>query len=272
LWQCTFGLFVGFVIGQIANRLLRLSEDKDYIGSASFVVFYLLLAILSIGVGSVLGVDDFLVAFGAGVAFANDGWFSAKTKSAKFPVIIDLLLNSSMFVYFGAIIPWDHFVPRDINPDLGLWQLFVFFGLILLFRRIPIMLAVKRFTPDIKTYTEALFAGHFGPMGLGGLFLAMEARAQLETGTSHPLPKPIHKPPYDNKDRAIEMVWPVICFVVLGSTIVHGLSVAAMSVGGHFSRDDHERAPLIGHETDGLQGMHHDGSDEEDSTEDEGSS
>jgi NhaP-type Na+/H+ or K+/H+ antiporter len=102
---------LSFFIGQIANRTLRFCEDHDYVGSASFIVFYLLLAILSIGVGNTLGSDDFLVAFGAGVGFANDGWFAAKTEPAQFPVIIDLLLNSSMFVYFGADLPSDHFTP-----------------------------------------------------------------------------------------------------------------------------------------------------------------
>ena len=127
------------------------------------------------------------------------------------------------------------------------------------------MLAIKRFTPDIRTYREALFCGHFGPMGLGALFLAMEARAQLETGTSRPLPTPIHKKPYNDKDIAVEIVWPVICFIVLGSTMVHGLSVAVISIGGHYSRKSGERAPLIGHETEALHGMDHETSDEDDS-------
>ncbi len=257
------GLFLGLIVGQIANRVLRFSESRDYIGPASFVVFYLLLAIQAIGLGSTLGCDDFLVAFGAGIGFAHDGWFGKKTKTARFPVIIDLLLNSTMFVYFGAIIPWNHFTPRDITPHLGIWQLFLFFGLVLLFRRIPIVLAIKQFIPDIRTYREALFCGHIGPMGLGALFLAMEARAQLETGTSVPLPNPPHtEKPYPEKAIAIEMVWAVICFVVLGNTMVHGLSVAAISVGGHYSRKDGERAPLIGAETDNLHGMDHESGEE----------
>jgi len=59
-------------------------------------------------------------------------------------------------------------------------------------------------------------------MGLGALFLAMEARAQLETGTPLPLPAPSrHKPPYSEKARVVELIWLVICFIVLGSTMVH---------------------------------------------------
>lgn len=124
--------------------------------------------------------------------------------------------------------------------------------LILLFWRIPIVLALKKFFPDFKTYSEALFAGHFGPMGVGALFLAIEARARLETGTSRPLP---HPPQHSPNKQAIDTVWPVVCFVVFGSIMVHGLSPAILSVVSHFSKHEKERAPLIGEETERLYGM-----------------
>jgi len=89
-------------------------------------------------------------------------------------------------------------------------------------------------------------------MGVGGLFLAIEARARLETNTSMPLP---HPPKHTPHKEAISTVWPVICFVVLGSIMVHGLSPAVMSVASHFSRHEKERAPLMGQETDRLYGM-----------------
>lgn len=260
LYQCALGLSIGLAIGTIFNRILRFSNGKEYISQPSFVVFYLLLAILAVGVGSLLGSDDFLVAFGAGVGFAHDGWFSKKSREVPFPLIIDMILNSSLFVVFGALIPWSTFLPQEITPDLGYWELFLFLVLVLIFRRLPIVLGLKRFIPDLKTYREALFCGHFGPMGVGALFLAIEARAQLETGTSHPLKKPdIPTLPYSEKEKAIALIWPVICFVVLGSTMVHGLSVVAVSVGSHFGRPKGERARLIGAETDGLDEMDHEG-------------
>ena len=259
LWQCAFGLAIGLVIGKIANSALRFSDLRGFISQPSFIVFYFLLAILCVGIGSILGSDDFLVAFGAGVGFAHDGWFSKKTKSIPFPTIMDMMLNSSLFIFFGSIIPWNQFVPRDVTPHCGVWQLFLFLILVLIFRRIPIVYALKRFIPDIRTYREALFCGHFGPMGAGALFLAIEARAQLKNGTSSPEPKPkTTDPTYSKKENAINLIWPVICFVVLGSTVVHGLSVAAISVGIHFRKKEGERAPLIGGETDPMAGMQHD--------------
>lgn len=256
LWQCALGLLIGLFAGHCFNRTLRFAERWDYVDPSAFLVFYFLLAVFSIGIGSILGVDDFLVAFGAGYGFAWDGWFANKTKETHLPNILDLLLNSSMFVYFGAIIPWELMTPSAITPNITPARLIGLLILILLFRRIPIVLALKCLIPDIKTYREALFCGHFGPMGLGALFLAIEARAQLETGTSLPLP---HPPTNSTHKKTVETVWPVVCFIILGSTMVHGLSVAAISIGGHFMRKEGERAPLLAGETDGLDGMVHQG-------------
>ena len=81
----------------------------------------------------------------------------------------------------------------------------------------------------------------------------------LETGSSEPLPSP-------SKDLkhivAIETVWPVVTFVIFGSVMVHGLSVAVISVGGSLWRAEGERAPLLGQESEGLGGMHHGSEDE----------
>jgi NhaP-type Na+/H+ or K+/H+ antiporter len=260
LWQCTLGLVMGLIIGVCANKILRFSDSRSYISQPSFVVFYLLLAFLCIGVGSILGSDDFLVAFGAGVGFAHDGWFSKKTHSLPFPTIIDMILNSSMFVFFGTIIPWKEFVPRPITPYCGAWQLVLFVILVLLFRRIPIVVTMYRLIPDIRTFRESVFIGHFGPMGVGALFLAMEMRGELETGTEVPNPQPGEVTyPFTEQQEAIHLVWPVICATVLGSTMVHGMSTLGISVIGHFRRPKGERAPLLGAETDGLDAMVHEG-------------
>ncbi|KAF2149885.1 Sodium/hydrogen exchanger [Myriangium duriaei CBS 260.36] len=262
LWQCVFGTLVGLIIGTVFNYALRFSEKRGYTDDAGLTVFYLLLAILCVGTGSILGSDDFLVAFGAGYGFARDGWFTKKIKSAHLPDVIDLLLNSAMFVYFGTIIPWDSFDPKTVASTLAPWKIVLFAVLVLLFRRIPIVLATYKFIPDIQTFREALFCGWFGPMGLGGLFLAMEARAMLETESSIPLPHPPkYQPPLTSRQQAIELIWPVVSSVVVASTLVHGLSVLALSIGSHLRRHESERAPLLAAETDPLTGMVHEDSD-----------
>ncbi|KAF2130649.1 Na/H antiporter-like protein [Dothidotthia symphoricarpi CBS 119687] len=259
LYQCALGIAIGTALGYASNWLYKFSHKRGMMGQASYLAFYLLLAIFSIGLASTLGVDDFLVAFCAGRGFSHGG--NSPTADTRLPVVIDLMLNSALFVFFGAMIPWSSFNHLDtLTPP----RLLAVLALILLFRRIPIVFTAYKLNllPYVRSTTEALFVGHFGPMGVGALFLAIEARAQLETDSSEPLPRPPkHLAP--ERKRAVEIIWPVVCFIVLGSTLIHGLSTLVISVGGHFSRHEGERAPLIGGEREGLLGMLHDETDEE---------
>jgi sodium/hydrogen antiporter len=247
IWQCGVGISVGVLLGFVANRALRFSEARNMTQESTLFVFYFLLALLTVGVGATLGLDDFLVCFSAGQAFSWDGWFAKKTRRMKLPSIIDLLLNSTLFVYFGSIIPW-----QDFHGNLSPGRLTAVAVLVLLLRRIPAILALKKFIPELKTWSEALFSGHFGPMGVAAIFLAMEARARLETGTSEVLPHPPLDGPHH---EVIDNVWPIASYVVLCSVMVHGLSALVMAVLGSFWRHEKERAPLLGGETGRLYGM-----------------
>ncbi|ETN45676.1 uncharacterized protein HMPREF1541_09509 [Cyphellophora europaea CBS 101466] len=248
IWQCGVGIAIGVLLGYTANRALRFAETRNMTQESALFVFYFLLAFFNVGVGSTLGLDDFLVCFSAGQAFCWDGWFAEKTHKMKLPSIIDLLLNSTMFVYFGSIIPWQKF-----HGNLSAGRLTLVAVMVLLFRRLPAILALKRFIPEIRTWHEALFAGHFGPMGVAAIFLAMEARARLETGTSIVLPHPPKD--LDHHEETIQEVWPIISYVVLWSVMIHGFSAVVMAAIGHFSRHEKERHPLLGSETGRLYGM-----------------
>ena len=227
LYQCVFGAIYGVIIGYIARRAIRLAHEKQLIDRESFLVFYFVLALFCAGSGSVLGLDDLLVGFACGVGFSNDGWFQEKTEESAVSNVIDLLLNLTFFVYFGTILPWEQYN----SPSLGTtpWRLVVLAILVLVFRRIPIMLALKPFIPDIKSWREASFAGHFGPIGVGAIFVAILVRAEFETGTSTPLPE--LPPPGSPNMNIIELVWPVTTFLVLCSIVVHGSSVAVFTLG-----------------------------------------
>ncbi|KAH7355757.1 Sodium/hydrogen exchanger family-domain-containing protein [Pyrenochaeta sp. MPI-SDFR-AT-0127] len=228
LYECLFGAIYGVVIGYAARRAIRLAHEKDLIDRESFLVFYFVLALWCAGSGSLLGLDDLLVGFACGVGFSNDGWFLEKTEESHVSNVIDLLINLAFFVYFGAIIPWGQFNAPEI---IGLtpWRLVVLGILVLFFRRIPIMLILKPVIPDIKTWREASFAGHFGPIGVGGLFVAILARAELETESTTPLAV-LPEEGFEHLN-IIEMIWPITCFLVIVSIMVHGSSIAVFTLG-----------------------------------------
>ncbi|KAF3769672.1 hypothetical protein M406DRAFT_270639 [Cryphonectria parasitica EP155] len=228
LYECIFGAVYGFMIGYLARHGIKYAEKRDLIDRESFLVFYFVLALWCAGSGSILGVDDLLVGFACGVGFSNDGWFTNKTEESHVSNVIDLLLNLAYFVYFGTIIPWEQYN----NSDLGLtaWKLVIIALFVIFFRRIPIMMALKPLIPDIKTWREALFAGHFGPIGVGAIFVAMLARGELE----HNDPVPEGTVPTDPSQPnyvLYTLVWPIVTFMVISSIIVHGSSVAVFTLG-----------------------------------------
>jgi len=128
--------------------------------------------------------------------------------------VIDLLFNLSFFVYYGSIIPWD----MMNRPDLTVvpWRLVVIAILVLIFRRIPIMLLLKPVIPDIHTWREALFCGHFGPIGVGAIFISILARAELETGHTTPL-SALPTDPSSPNYTVILAIWPIVSFLILSS-------------------------------------------------------
>ncbi|KZT72170.1 hypothetical protein DAEQUDRAFT_723348 [Daedalea quercina L-15889] len=220
LYEVILGTVLGAVLGILFCKLMKLSYRKGFIDRESYVAQYLALAVFTIGIVSTLGSDDLLAAFAAGTAISWDGHFNVQTENEVFSSVIDLLLNCACFVYIGAWLPFDQYN----RPDLGItpWRLVVLFICILIVRRIPSLLLLYRWVPEISNWREALFSGHFGPMGVGAVFVSTLAATRLPTP---------HSPPEDQAELLAATVQIVVSFVVLGSIIIHGLSIPFFSFG-----------------------------------------
>ncbi|XP_006461058.1 hypothetical protein AGABI2DRAFT_68765, partial [Agaricus bisporus var. bisporus H97] len=226
-YEVILGTFIGAIIGYLFSRLMQFSRKRAFINHESYMVQCLALAIFAMGVVNIMGSDDLLASFAAGYTFSLDGGFddqledesiSATYTSAfvsAFASVIDYILNCGCFFYIGAWLPWEKFTSTDlgINP----WRLLVLCIGILILRRIPAMLVLYRWVPEIKDKKEALFCGHFGPMGVGAIFISTLAKYRL--------PEPA-SPPETPQDILATALHPVVGFVVLVSIIVHGLSIA----------------------------------------------
>jgi NhaP-type Na+/H+ or K+/H+ antiporter len=73
-YNIVLGSILGSIIGYSFRHLMKFCERRDLIDRQSYVAQYVSLAILSIGITTLLGSDDLLAAFFAGTAFAYDGW------------------------------------------------------------------------------------------------------------------------------------------------------------------------------------------------------
>ncbi|KAH8108670.1 Sodium/hydrogen exchanger family-domain-containing protein [Phellopilus nigrolimitatus] len=220
LYEVTLGIVLGSVLGFGFRHLMKFCERKDLIDRQSYVAQYVSLAMFTIGVTTLLGSDDLLAAFSCGTAFAWDGFFNRQIEQAVFSSVIDLLFNIAAFIFIGAWMPFSSFANADLT--LSVWRLIVIAILVLLLRRLPIMLALYKWIPDVKTFREAIFSGHFGPIGVGAVFIS--------TLAAETLPVPVN-PSEDQVEMLAATIQPIVAFMVLCSITIHGLSIPFFSLG-----------------------------------------
>ncbi|KAF8906575.1 Sodium/hydrogen exchanger family-domain-containing protein [Gymnopilus junonius] len=225
LYQVILGIVLGAILGLLFSHLMKFSHRHGFIDRESYVAQYLALAIFITGVVSTIGSDDLLAAFAAGSAISWDGDFNVHTEGEVFASVIDLVLNCACFVYIGAWLPFNSFT----IPDLGVvpWRLAILACGILFLRRIPAILALYRWIPEITSWREALFSGHFGPMGVGAVFISTLALSRLPTPAS---------PPSSQQELLASVLQPIVSFIVLSSIIIHGLSIPFFNLGMNVSR------------------------------------
>ncbi|KAK0199728.1 Cation/H+ exchanger, partial [Desarmillaria ectypa] len=224
-------LIIGWLcmsLGLTFSWLMKSSLRKGYINHESYIAQYLALTFFTVGIASTVGSDDLLAAFAAGTAVSWDGDFNVQTEGEAFASVMDLVLNCGCFVYIGA---WLRFGVFD-DPLLGITpgRLIILLVVTLVLRRVPSLLMLYRWIPEIGSWREALFVGHFGAwqtlMGVGAIFVSTLALTRL--------PEPQY-PPQDQQQLLAATLQPIVSFVVLGSIIIHGLSIPFFSFGRKFS-------------------------------------
>lgn len=132
-----------------------------------------------------------------------------------------MLLNISVFAWYGAICPWGLFRTNNVIP---LYRL-VFLGiLILLFRRMPMVFAFHRKIPEIEELHQAAFVGYFGPIGVSAVFYLYVSLDFL---------RQVHAEGQGREDvvRLEEVMRVVIWFLAMCSIVAHGLSIPLGKMG-----------------------------------------
>ncbi|CAE6421992.1 unnamed protein product [Rhizoctonia solani] len=229
VYQVLLGGVLGAFLGWIFRLLLQQAENKGFIDRSSYIGQYLSLTLLSLGVTAMVGGDDLLAAFAAGSAVSWDGRFNEKSHETEFSNIIEVFFNCACFVYIGAWLPFEA-LDREVDPHLGITsdKMLLLFVAILIVRRIPALVALwwtGWLKPDVNMLGEALFSGHFGPMGVGAVFISMLALSQLPPSQGRT----------DNQiDCVSASIQPIVSFIVLGSIFIHGISIPFFSFGTWF--------------------------------------
>ena len=141
-----------------------------------------------------------------------------------------MLLNLSIFIWYGAVCPWASFRVNNVIPIYRL----IFLGiLILLFRRVPTIFALHKRIPEIEHLQQMAFVGFFGPIGVSAIFYLYVSLNFLNQVTVDGRPD---SPVREDAGRLQDVMRVVIWFLAICSIVVHGLSVPLGKLGYHLPR------------------------------------
>ncbi|KAH8907149.1 hypothetical protein BR93DRAFT_896662 [Coniochaeta sp. PMI_546] len=227
-WGYTIILSVvyGATVGWIAKELLHWAEEHKYVDRESFLVFAISLSLFIVGTCGMIGSDDVLACFIAGNVFTWDDWFRLETLDDSLQPTIDMLLNVSIFMWYGAVCPWSSFVHNTVIPIYRLIPLGI---MVLLFRRLPWVYAIHKFIPQIEEARQAIFVGFFGPVGVSAVFYLYITLEFVKTLEVDGFVRP------DVEDLA-ETTLVVVWFIAIVSIVVHGLSIPLGKLGFYLPR------------------------------------
>ncbi|KXH52601.1 sodium/hydrogen exchanger family protein [Colletotrichum nymphaeae SA-01] len=214
-------VFYGWVVGLLAQRLLHWAERRKYVERECFLLFPIGMAIFILGTCGMVGSDDVLACFIAGNVFTWNDWFRLETVEDPVQPAVDMMLNMAIFMWLGAVCPWESFWNSELISPGRLVALGV---LVLLLRRLPVILDLHRYIRQIRGPRQALFVGYFGPIGVSAIFYLYVGLEFLETLTD------------DDGQRADakqlgETMLVTIWFLIICSIVIHGVSVPIAKLG-----------------------------------------
>ena len=134
-----------------------------------------------------------------------------------------MLLNVSIFLWYGAYIPWYRFV-QDATVHGGR---LIFLGVaVLLLRRLPWIYAMHRWIPQITDRKQAIFMGFFGPIGVSAVYYIFVSLEFIEQHLSDE-----NGQPRDDVRHLGSLIRTVVWFLCVCSIVVHGLSIPLGTLG-----------------------------------------
>ncbi|KAJ1337344.1 sodium/hydrogen antiporter [Microdochium nivale] len=164
------------------------------------------------------------------------------TTTAKTATIASILDNNTSLVSPTArdALPLADDDHGGAGSGITYQRLLAMSVLVLLLRRIPALLLCYRAMPRaVRTWREALFAGYFGPIGVGAVYYLQSTRhVYFDPDLADPA-----------SQRLLEALSPIVYFLVFFSIVVHGLSIPVLNMAYRY----YNVQPVAG--SGGVEGM-----------------
>ncbi|KAH6884540.1 Sodium/hydrogen exchanger family protein [Thelonectria olida] len=222
LYMIVLSVCYGALVGFAACKGIQFCLERKWIDNESYLLFPSALGMFLVGSCGAIGTDDSFACFVAGCALNWDGHYLKESERRQDEVnsSFTMLLNFGGFFYIGTIIPWSEFHDPD-GTGITIGRLLLLGFVVLAFRRIPAVLAACRLMkPVCANYKEALFMGYFGPIGAGAVFyVEYTKRLFPDVGDGDV-----------EETHLVEIINPIVYWLVFFSIVVHGLSIPALDL------------------------------------------
>lgn len=196
VWSVVLAIPLGLALGRLGawghDLVLSLADPAPPIFR---IASPLALAILSLMLMRLIGMDGVLGVFFVGVAFAETRRKQDVGDERELQELVDDLFSVVVFFIFGLVLPWSAWVE-------DFWPLLLFAAAVIGLRRLPWVLLLRRWAPELRSSSESAFTGWFGPVGVSALLYTA-----LVAGAASPAE-----------------VWPPVAAVVALNVVVFGLS------------------------------------------------
>ena len=210
-WDVVGAALAGALLGYGAGWLLNRSEREGGMIRTARLAYALALALTALSLTRLIGSNGILAVPIAGLTYKLASAADQRHGQADVQEAINHFFVLPAFVLFGLVLPWQQWFA------LG-WRGPLLAGAVILARRVPALLLVRRVLGAEWTVRDALFLGWFGPIGISALYYA--TTAQRLAGT--------------------DAVWTIGSLVIFTSILVHGLTAAPLTK--HYGRGERAAA------------------------------
>lgn len=211
LWEVLGAVLIGAACGEAAGRLLIWAIRQPFSEDQSITTIALALSVTVLFAVRLIGSDGILAVFTAGLLLKRH-LEQVETIHEHTQEAIGRFFDLPVFVLFGAMLPWSEWLAMG-------WRGPAFAAAVLVLRRLPWWLLLRPLFPTIRTRTEALFLGWFGPVGIASIYYAL--LVQERTGWQE--------------------AWPIASLVVTASILAHGITATPLTkLAGRWLRPETE--------------------------------
>ncbi|TPJ14365.1 sodium:proton antiporter [Mesorhizobium sp. B2-7-3] len=194
LWQTMGSVSIGLVLGWLAGHLLTWARRQPFCQHHSIATIALALSLTVLAFVRLIGSDGILAVFASGLVI-NSFVSKEEARQENVQAAVSRFFDLPVFILVGTMLPWAAW------HELG-WRAIGFAVAVLIVRRVPWWVALYRAVPEIRTMSEAVFLGWFGPIGISTIYYLLLIREK--TG--------LHE------------VWEIGTIAVSLSVVVHGMS------------------------------------------------